>query len=95
MADRVVWALCLLGWGWGALAMQSLYAYYTGSPVGLDPAWILIHLAAAVSAVGLIITLVFRRALRTALQGRYWALATPGFLLLGAFAIIFLVILAG
>jgi len=91
----LVWTLCLLGWGWGAFAMRSLYAYYTGSPIGLDPGWILIHLAAVVSALGLIITLVSRRALRTALRGRYWALATPGFLLLGAFAVIFLVILAG
>lgn len=91
----VVWSLSLLGWGWGALAMQGLYAHYTGSAIGLDPAWMLIHLAAVVSAFGLITTLVFRRTLRTALTGCYWALAAPGFLLLVVFAVILVLILAG
>ncbi|MFG0284449.1 MAG: hypothetical protein ACF8R7_08520 [Phycisphaerales bacterium JB039] len=91
----LAWSLCFLGWGWGALAMQSLYAHYTGSPVSVDPVWMLIHLAAVVSAAGLITSLVFRRGLRTAPLGCYWSLATPGFFLLTIFGIILLLVLAG
>ena len=79
----LIWGLCAVGWGFGA---WIVWQFRAKCPPTDDPYSMAVLVAAAVSAVGLAVSVVGRRTLRSTHRVMYWSFTAAGLMLLIAVA---------